>query len=197
MMTYSRLQVVDKDALQLVGAVALMVSSNNFCKLPMQDGERLSSERGLTTAEDIVYWTDGTYSIDEVLNMEIKMLQGFDLSGYASPLDHLSELCAAWPLSDSVVSITLDLIVRASREYALLQLHPGLLAACCLYIALPHAPDPPPPRWTENLAASSGYPVEVLAEHASSRFKFAHELEVECRSIASRGRQAYRARLLV
>ena len=63
-------QSVAKESLQLVGAVALMLASNNFCKLPAQDGERLEGERGLTSAEDITYWTDSTYTSDEVLHME-------------------------------------------------------------------------------------------------------------------------------
>ena len=49
--------------LQLVGAVALLISSNNFCKLPPQDGEPAfvePNERGLNTADDVVYWTDST-----------------------------------------------------------------------------------------------------------------------------------------
>ena len=62
-----------------------------------------------------------------------------------------------------MVSIAVDLIVRSSREYALLQLQPGLVAACCVYIALPNAPEPPPPRAIERLAESSGYPVEAAA----------------------------------
>ena len=55
-----------QESLQLVGAVALMLASNNFCKLPAQDGERTEGDRGLTSAEDIVYWTDSTYTTDEV-----------------------------------------------------------------------------------------------------------------------------------
>ena len=61
--------VVPKEALQLVGAVALMIANNHFCRLPHQDGERPVQEHGLNHAEDIVYWTDGTYTIGEVLAM--------------------------------------------------------------------------------------------------------------------------------
>ena len=56
--------LVPKEALQLVGAVALMVANNHFCKLPHQDGERpVPQEHGLNHADDIVYWTDGTYEV--------------------------------------------------------------------------------------------------------------------------------------
>ena len=69
---------VPKETLQLVGAVALMIANNHFCKLPHQDGERPAQEHGLNHAEDIVYWTDGTYRINEVLTMESRLL-GFEI----------------------------------------------------------------------------------------------------------------------
>ena len=62
-------QSVPKEALQLVGAVSLMAACNSFCKLPTQDGERTEGERGLHSAEDIVYWTDNTYTTEEVRGM--------------------------------------------------------------------------------------------------------------------------------
>ena len=37
---------------------------------PRQDGERATQEHGLNHAEDIVYWTDGTYTAEEVLAIE-------------------------------------------------------------------------------------------------------------------------------
>ena len=46
-----------------------------------QDGERLEGERGLHSAEDIVYWTDGTYTTEEVLDMEARLLLHLDESG--------------------------------------------------------------------------------------------------------------------
>ena len=57
---------VKKETLQLVGAVALMLSSNSMCKLPGQDGERIGLERALNSAQDIEYWTDNTYSVADV-----------------------------------------------------------------------------------------------------------------------------------
>jgi len=53
-------EVVPKESLQLVGAVALMIAHNSFCKLPKQDGEPPVDERGMTNADDVVYWTDST-----------------------------------------------------------------------------------------------------------------------------------------
>ena len=43
---------------------------------------------GLNHAEDIVYWTDGTYTIAEVLTMEARLLLGFDvgLAAEACPI---------------------------------------------------------------------------------------------------------------
>ena len=43
-----------------------MLSNNGMCKLPAQDNTRQPDDRGLTSAQDIVYWTDNTYSEQEV-----------------------------------------------------------------------------------------------------------------------------------
>ena len=64
-----------------MGAVALMAACNSFCKLPTQDGERVEGERGLHSAEDIVYWTDNTYTTEEVLDMEARLLLHLDERG--------------------------------------------------------------------------------------------------------------------
>ena len=64
---------VHKESLQLVGAVSLMLCSNNYCKLLAQDGDP-PELRGLATADDVVYWTDNTYTIDEVTAMEAKLM---------------------------------------------------------------------------------------------------------------------------
>ena len=153
-------EVVEKEALQLVGAVALLVASNAFCKLPMQDGEHVPGERGLATAEDIVYWTDNTYSIAEVLDMETKMQYGLELGGYESPLQFLATYCAMVPQPEPTVAIAQELIVKCAREYALLKLHPRLLAACCLRIAVRNGPSA---ANDDALMSFCGYAPEVRA----------------------------------
>lgn len=70
---YLSIVSVHKESLQLVGAVSLMLCSNNFCKLLSQDGEALEL-RGLATADDVVYWTDNTYTVDEVTAMEARLI---------------------------------------------------------------------------------------------------------------------------
>ena len=186
-------QVVQKEKLQLVGAVALMVASNSFCKLPTQDGERVDAERALASAEDIVYWTDNTYSNDDVHTMEARLLQG-GLSAFAgptsafeSPLDFLCTFCAAAPLHDTTASIALELLVLSTREYPLLQLHPCLLAACCLYVAVRNSPLGTN-TWDDTLSSCCGYTREVLAEHADRQLAFCRDKEICCRSIASGNR---------
>ena len=186
-------QVVQKEKLQLVGAVALMVASNSFCKLPTQDGERVDAERALASAEDIVYWTDNTYSNDDVHTMEARLLQG-GLSAFAgptsafeSPLDYLCTFCAAAPLHDTTASIALELLVLSTREYPLFQLHPCLLAACCLYVAVRNSPLGTN-TWDDTLSSCCGYTREVLAEHADRQLAFCRDKEICCRSIASGNR---------
>ena len=81
---------VPKETLQLVGAVALMLASNHFCKLPHQDGERPSHEgqpAALNHADDIVYWTDSTYTTHEVVHREARLLDGFP-HPHPHPLPH-------------------------------------------------------------------------------------------------------------
>ena len=153
-------EVVEKEALQLVGAVALLVASNAFCKLPMQDGEHVPGERGLATAEDIVYWTDNTYSIADVLQMETKMQYGLELGDYESPLQFLSTYCAMVPQPEATVAIAQELIVKCAREYQLLKLHPRLLAACCLRIAVRNGPAGSH-AWHDAMMNFCGYTPEV------------------------------------
>lgn len=70
---YLSIVSVHKESLQLVGAVSLMLCSNNFCKLLSQDGEALEL-RGLASADDVAYWTDNTYTVDEVTAMEARFM---------------------------------------------------------------------------------------------------------------------------
>ncbi|KAG8467566.1 hypothetical protein KFE25_000882 [Diacronema lutheri] len=132
---------VHKESLQLVGAVSLMLCSNNYCKLLAQDGDP-PELRGLATADDVVYWTDNTYTIDEVTAMEAKLMISLGLglggvsSAYRSPLDYLIKFAALLPLTDEMLSVAHEILLRSTREYQLLRYEPSLLAATVLVIAV-------------------------------------------------------------
>ena len=75
----------------------------------------------------------------------------------------------------------------STREYPLLQLHPCLLAACCLYVAVRNSPLGTN-TWDDTLSSCCGYTREVLAEHADRQLAFCRDKEICCRSIASGNR---------
>ena len=92
--------------------------------------------------------------------MEAQLLQGLEPGGFCSPLDFLSRFCSALALPDATVSVALELLVISTREYELLQLHPCLLAACCLYVAVRNSPDGTG-QWEPSMSTCCGYPEEV------------------------------------
>ena len=87
--------------------------------------------------------------------MEARLLEGFDLDRFETPLHRLSSFAALRPLADDTASLAVELLVLCSREYSLLQLHSSLLAACCLYMATRNAPTDD--VWDESLAVCCGY----------------------------------------
>lgn len=194
---------VPKEVLQLVGAVALMLACNHLCKLPHQDGEEPAVEHRLNHAEDIVYWTDGTYTIDEVHAIEAQLLHGHEGLGHTSPLEHLALACFGSGLTDECVSLAAELIVVSSQDYRTLQLDPRLLAACALFLAVHslavHSVGAPSgtaeaeaaaPVWTPALAARVGYPTAALVEHVRTYFRSLDGEEVAYRpKLAADGRQ--------
>ena len=93
-----------------------MIANNHFCKLPHQDGEGPVQEHGLNHAEDIVYWTDGTYTIAEVLSMEGRLLYGFEIGMHDGPLDYLAHASAGGELSDATVSLAVEVLILCTRE---------------------------------------------------------------------------------
>uniref|UniRef100_A0A7S3AHX6 Cyclin C-terminal domain-containing protein n=1 Tax=Haptolina ericina TaxID=156174 RepID=A0A7S3AHX6_9EUKA len=162
----------------------MMLSSNSMCKLPGQDGERIGLERALNSAQDIEYWTDNTYSVADVLDMEAKLLQGFDMDRFETPLQHLACFAAARQLDDLTASVATELLVLCTREYPLLDLDPCLLAACLLYVAVRNGP-PDDNVWDESLAVGCGYSEERLITNIDERFCFCRNFELACRSIAA------------
>ena len=182
---------VAKETLQLVGATALMLASNHFTKLFHQDGESPAVEHALNHAEDIVYWTDGTYTIEEVYEMEVRMLYGFDIGRYETPWQHLSLIVAGSGLSDAQVSLASELIIESVRIYALLRLHPRLIAACTLFIAIyalaasGAAPLRPARAWSRGLALRCGYPTEAILDAVDAHFGFLDGTTVNYPSVAS------------
>lgn len=188
--------VVPKETLQLVGAVALMSANNHFCKLPHQDGERPVQEHGLNHAEDIVYWTDGTYTITEVLTMEARLLYGLEVSQLDSPLDYFAHVSCGAGLPDETVSLAAELLILCTREYPLLRLHSRLLVACAVRVAVRNSPDDLGVVWSESLAARCGYPTAVISEMVRTHLAFLSGLDVSCRRLASgRRERSLRVRL--
>eukprot|EP00741_Cyanophora_paradoxa_P022003 tig00021432_g21240.t1 len=87
---------VSRASYQLVGAVALMLASNNFfSKLGMTD-RTMQVPNGTILPRDIVYYSDDSYTQGEVMALEACMLQllAFDLEHH-SPFCHLADLLAA------------------------------------------------------------------------------------------------------
>lgn len=227
-------QAVPKEALQLVGAVALMIASNHFCKLPHQDGERPGPDHAFNHADDIVYWTDNTYSVDvrapewanltsnpppllfsplqcaqrqasfsasivldaqpafilsqEVFTMEARLLYGFEIGSWESPTHFLAQACSDWDaqMPDATLSIATEVIVCCGREYLLLRVHPRLVAACALYVAVRNTPDHV--AWSDSLAACCGYPTSVIEDHISEYFGALDGVEISCRRLGSTSR---------
>jgi len=190
-------QHVAKDSLQLVGAVALMLASNHFCKLPHQDGELPQTEHSLSHADDIVYWTDGAYTVEEVFDMESRLLYGFESNRWESPLHFLALACAGSGLRNVTVSIAIELLVACAKHYSLLRLHPRLLAACvlllavrnthasCNYLADSGSQVADGVHWSEEHAARCGYPTRLIKEHVRRNFRALQGEELRCRSFAS------------
>lgn len=176
-------QTIPKETLQLVGAVALMLAANHFCRLPHQDGERPSIEHGLNHAQDIVYWTDGTYTMREVYEMEARLLCGFEVGAYDSAHTWLCLAAADSGLAEPTVALAAELVVVCAREYALLCLQPKLLAACVLHIAVRCAPDAGQ-CWSDGLAARCGYETAFIVEHVARHFEFLDGVEVSCKRLA-------------
>ncbi|KAL1527428.1 hypothetical protein AB1Y20_016094 [Prymnesium parvum] len=189
-------QAVLKEALQLVGAVALMLSSNNLCKLPLQDGDRTPGERSLSSAHDIVYWTDNTYTVGEVLEMEARLLHGFEIDTFDSPLHYIAMFGTMRPLADTPVSIAVELLIMCAREYSVLRLHPSLVAACCLYLAMRNSTvaDGGIEEWDDGLAACCGFSEQSLVHTIEVELAFLRHVNYSCRSIAS-GARTIRTRL--
>ena len=100
--------------------------------------------------------------------MEAQLLQGLSPTDFCSSLDYLSRFCTALPLPDVTVSIALELLVISTREYELLQLHPCLLAACCLYVAVRNSPSGQGQGcccWNDAMSACCGYTEQVSKGH--------------------------------
>jgi len=177
------LQAVPKESLQLVGAVALMLATNHFCKLPHMDGEPPANEHALNHADDIVYWTDGTYTVEEVFTMESRLLVGFEIGAYESPLSLLAQITVDVPIDDATASLAFEILVQCARHYELLRLTPRILASCALYLALKNTQSAP--GWSDELADRCGFSTEAIDQAARHHL---HELDGEdlkCRSLAS------------
>ena len=67
-------------------------------------------------AEDIVYWTDGTYTISEVHSMEARLLYGLEISQLDSPLDYFAHVSCGAGLPDETVSLAAELLILCTRE---------------------------------------------------------------------------------
>jgi len=164
---------------QLVGAVALMIANNNFfSKLGMTD-RTVQSPNNALLPRDIVYYSDDSYTQEEVMALEASMLQhlDFDLEHH-SPLCYLSQYCSAFTIDDLAASVALEICRSSTKEYMMLRLHPSLVAACCLYLALKHVQIP----WPAVLAEYTGYNEKFLSG-CSEHFRFCKNKEIKCKSV--------------
>ena len=160
--------------------------------LRAQDGERLEGERGLTSAEDITYWTDSTYTNDEVLHMEAKLLYHLCSTGGApltadAPLHFLCTCAAAVPtaLHEHALSIALELLCLCTKEYRLLVVEPSLLAAACLCLGVTNAPHGHAAAWDRRLVAATGYELPRLVSCHHAHLGFVRDKPLACRSLGS------------
>ena len=119
--------------------------------------------------------------------MEMRLLHGLEPGAHESPLHFLACTAAATPLPDETLSIAVELIVAATREYTLLRLQPRLVAACCVHIAVGLSSDGT--SWSDRLAACCGYPSHAVADAREAYFQFWHGTELRCRSLASGERE--------
>mmetsp|Transcript_2615 Transcript_2615/g.4022 ORF Transcript_2615/g.4022 Transcript_2615/m.4022 type:complete len:980 (-) Transcript_2615:733-3672(-) len=175
---------VQRTKYQLVGAVALMIATNNFfSKLGMTD-RTIASPNSALLPRDIVYYSDDSYSQEEVMTVEGSMLQflDFDLE-YHSPLCYLTQYCSAVTVDDKVVSIALEIARQCTKEYAILRLHPSAIAACALYLAMRCCQL----SWPDVLSEQTGYTTAFMVA-CEDHFKFlrGRDKELKCKSILER-----------
>ena len=119
--------------------------------------------------------------------MEGRLMLGFDVGGVLCPQHYLAEACHGSGLPEGTVSVAAELIVLCAREYELLRLHPRLLVACVLYVAVRNSPDEGV-EWTCTLARQCGYETSVIACHVSTHLSFLEGETVNCRRIGSQNR---------
>ena len=122
--------------------------------------------------------------------MEARLLQGFEMDAFDSPLRYLAMFGARRPLPDTPTSIAVELLIMCTREYPLLRLQPSLLAACCLYIAVRNTPsrEEGSTQWDDVFTACCGYTPQTLCSTIEAELLFLRDAELSCRSIASASR---------
>ena len=82
-----------------------------------------------------------------------------------------------------VLSLAVQVLLCAAMQYATLRLHPRLLAACCLFLAVRNGPWPSN-HWEEMpAAAAAGYSRETIVGYVHSTFGFLHGQEVQCAAL--------------
>ena len=185
-----------KGSLQLVGAIALMHASNSFCKLPRQDGQVPPTQGELTTAVDVEYWTDGTYSACEVIEMESRMVLLHETrnveSEFCSSIGALCEIFCTVDIAPESVAIAVELLLLCARETASYALHPRFLAAVCLFLAVingPSAANPMVPGrrnvWTSAMSRACGFSVSELESGIREHLHFLPSSgeELNCRPL--------------
>ena len=130
-----------------------------------------------------------SYTVPMVLAMEARLLRGLELGEFESPLQILATYLAAAPQRDTTVAIAQELLVQCAREYETLALHPRLLAACCLRIALRNTPGQHGCDIDNDdfVARVCGYAPEVLTEHIATTLRFTAGMELSCRPLNSAG----------
>ncbi|XP_063703784.1 G2/mitotic-specific cyclin-B3 [Culicoides brevitarsis] len=116
--------VVQKDALQLLGAASLLIA----CKF---------DERTPPLVEDFLYICDGAYKQKELLNMEMELLRtvGYDLS---MPLSYrfLRRYARCAKVSMPILTLARFILEFSLMDYTMIHLSDSKLACAALFIAL-------------------------------------------------------------
>ena len=122
-------------------------------------------------------------TLTKVFTMESRLLVGFEIGAYESPLSLLAQITVDVPIDDATASLAFEILVQCARHYELLRLTPRILASCALYLALKNTQSAP--GWSDGLADRCGFSTEVIDQAARHHL---HELDGEdlkCRSLAS------------
>jgi hypothetical protein len=132
--------------LQLVGMACMLIAS------------KYEDDTEGPTLRYLVLTSDNAYSMDELRDMELTILQALDYRvtyDFPNPLEFLHHYLEAARADLQVIRLATYLLEGTLLSYKLLQYKPGELAAAAVYIACRNARAMVP--WTRRLETSAGY----------------------------------------